>query len=142
MIPRTRSAVVAFSNRDDATPYDLVDGIVALLGKTHRPAPPKVAGSPAKEVAAELFSQLQAGHVDRARYGDDFNAFLTDAMIHAASAHLGPLGAPTDVEVVEARERGGMELTKVDFTFATAKLQAVMYRNVDGHVEQFLVNKR
>ena len=88
-----------------------------------------------------VFAQLQSGRVDRSRLGDDFNAFLTDAKVQGASARLGPLGPPTSVLVDEVSERGGMEVVTVSFSFAAAKLQAAMFRSVDGKVQEFLIHK-
>jgi D-alanyl-D-alanine carboxypeptidase len=141
MIPRTRSAVVVLSNRDDVDPWVLVKELVALLDKEHRPPPLKVAGPPAEAVARALFAEMQAGQVDRSRLGEEFDLFLTDAKLQEASARLRPLGAPTEVRVEGAHERGGMEAATVHFTFAAAKLDANMYRSVEGKVEQFLISR-
>ncbi len=141
MLPRTRSAVVVLSNRDDADPWALVADIVALLNEEHRPPSLKVAGPPAAEVARDVFAAMQSGQIDRARLGEDFNAFLTDAKLQGAAARLRPLGPPSGVHVEDTHERGGMEATTVHFTFSTAKLDAVMYRSVDGKVQQFLIAK-
>jgi D-alanyl-D-alanine carboxypeptidase len=141
MVPRTKSAVIALSNRDGTAPRDLVNDILALLGHENRPPPLQVAGSSAKAVAKEMFAMMQSGQLDRSRLGEDFNAWLTDAKLHEASARLQPLGAPTEVEVDSGTERGGMEQTTVRFMFGAAKLEATMFRSVDGKVQEFLVNK-
>jgi D-alanyl-D-alanine carboxypeptidase len=141
MIPRTKSAVVALSNRDGTALRDLVNDILALLGQEHRSPPLKVAGPSAKAVAKEMFAMMQSGQVDRSRLGEDFNAMLTDAKLHEASARLRPFGAPTQVEVDSVTERGGMEQTSVRFTFGTVKLEADMFRSIDGKVQEFLVHK-
>jgi len=139
LIPRTRSAVVVLSNRDDADPERLASEIVPLLNKTHRPSPLHVAGPDAKAVAGELFAKIQSGQVDRGRFGPDFNAFLTDEKLQRASARLRPLGVPTKVDVEGTHERGGMEQATVRFTFGTTKVKVVMFRSVDGKVQQFLI---
>ncbi len=141
MLPRTRSAVVVLSNRDDADPWALLTDIVTLLNKEHVPPPLKVAGPPAEDVARDLFAAMQSGQVDRTRLGEDFNVFLTDAKLQGAAARLRPLGTPTAVRVEGAHERGGMEACTVHFTFPTTKLDAVMYRSVDGKVQQFLIER-
>jgi len=141
LVPRTRSAVVALSNRDDADPRGLVNDVVALLDAEHRPPLPNVEGPPAADVARAVFGQLQSGHVDRSRLGDDFNVFLTEAKVQGASARLGPLGAPTSVVIDETHERGGMEVATVSLSFAGAKLQAAMFRSADGKVQEFLIHK-
>jgi CubicO group peptidase (beta-lactamase class C family) len=142
LVPRTRSAVVALSNRDDVDPRGLVNDVLTLLDAEHRPRPPIVAGPSSADVARVVFAQLQSGRVDRSLLGDDFNAFLTDAKVKGASARLGALGAPTNVVVDDTSERGGMEVATVTFSFAEAKIQATMFRSVDGRVQEFLVHKR
>jgi D-alanyl-D-alanine carboxypeptidase len=142
MLPRTRSAVVVLSNRDDAGPWELVHGIVDLIDGETRTPPLAVQGPPAAEVARAVFAMLQAGHVDRSLLGDDFNLFLTDAKLQGASVRLAPLGAPTSVEVQNPHARGGMEMSTVRLTFASTKLEAEMFRSLDGKVQQFLVYRR
>jgi D-alanyl-D-alanine carboxypeptidase len=141
LLPRTRSAVVVLSNRDDVPPWDLVTDLVALINKEHHAPLLKVSGPPAEDVARAVFEAVQSGRVDRDRFGADFNLFLTDARLLAASARLRPLGAPTDVQVEGTKERGGMEEAVVHFTFGAKKLQALMSRTVDGKVQQFLIYK-
>jgi CubicO group peptidase (beta-lactamase class C family) len=141
MLPRTRSAVVVLSNRDDVDPWALLTDITTLLNKEHVPPPLKVAGPPAEDVARSLFAAMQSGQIDRSRLGEEFNVFLTDGRLQGAAARLRPLGTPTGIHVEGAHERGGMEACTVHFTFATTKLDAVMYRSVDGKVQQFVVEK-
>jgi hypothetical protein len=129
---------VILSNRDDAPPWDLVTEIAGLLNAEHRPST-KVEGPSTVDAAKEVFAALQAGRIERSRFGDDFNFFLTDAKLQAASARLGPLGAPTQVDVESKRERGGMEQASLRFTFAAKKFRAIMLRSLDGKVQQFLV---
>jgi CubicO group peptidase (beta-lactamase class C family) len=140
MLPRTRSAVVILSNRDDAPPWDLVTEIVGLLNAQHR-ASLKVEGPSTADVAKEVFAALQAGRVERSRFGDDYNFFLTDAKLQAASSRLRALGAPTQVDVESKAERGGMEQATLRFTFGAMKFRAMMFRSVDGKVQQFLIYK-
>ncbi|MFI5296710.1 MAG: serine hydrolase domain-containing protein [Polyangiales bacterium] len=141
LIPRTRSSVVVLSNRDDVGPWDLVLDIVKLLNKEHLPPPLKVVGPPVIDVAKEMFAAMQSGRVDRTRFGDDFNAFLTDAKIASASTRLRPIGAPTQVDVDVTQDRGGMEQTSVRFLFGTTKLTMLISRSLDGKVQEFSISK-
>ncbi|WP_394845493.1 beta-lactamase family protein [Pendulispora brunnea] len=141
LVPRTRSAVVAISNRDDKQTVGIVNEIVARLDKAHRPPELTIAGPSAQDVAKDMFAQIQSGKLDRSRFGADFNAFLTDAKLQAASVRLRPLGTPTAVAVTETYERGAMEVATVRFTFNSVKLEATMFRSTDGRVQQFLINK-
>jgi len=141
LVPRTRSAVVALSNRDDKAPGAIVNELVAMLDKAQRLPELKIAGPSAQDVARDLFAQIQSGKVDRSRFSEDFNAYLTDAKLRGASLRLRPLGTPTDITVVDASERGAMEVATVRFTFGNTKLEATMFRSVDGKVQQFLINQ-
>ncbi len=132
---------MVLSNRDDVDPWALLTEIVTLLNKEHAPPPLEIAGPPAEDVARDLFAAMQSGHVDRSRLGEDFNVFLTDAKLQGAAARLRPLGTVTGIRVEGAHERGGMEACTVHFTLATTKLDAVMYRSVDGKVQQFLIKR-
>ncbi|WP_394834912.1 beta-lactamase family protein [Pendulispora rubella] len=142
LVPRTRSAVVAISNRDDKFPGGLVNEIVTRLAKSHSPPDLTIAGPSARDVARDIFAQIQSGKVDRRRFGEDFNAFLSDAKLEAASLRLRPLGMPADIVVEETYERGAMEVATVLLTFGDTKLEAIMFRTMDGKVQQFLINKR
>lgn len=139
MMPRLGAAAVVLSNRDDLPTGEIANALLGLLGKEHRPQPPKVEGPPAADVARAVFAELQSGHVDRARLGRDYDVFLTDAKLRGAASRLAPFGAPTDVRVDDAGERGGMEWTALTLSFSTRKLSATMFRSADGRVEEFFV---
>ncbi len=141
LIPKTHSAVVVLSNRDDAPPWDLVKEIVALLDKEHFPTPLKIAGPSPVDVAKDLFAQMQSGKVDRSRLGESFNVFLTDAKLEGARVRLGALGTPTQVDLEVTQERGGMEQTSLRFTFATTKLTVLLSRSPDGKVQEMTILK-
>jgi D-alanyl-D-alanine carboxypeptidase len=110
MVPGSKSAVVALSNRDGTSPRDLASKLLALLDQEHRPPPLKMTGLSAKIVAAEMFAMMQSGRVDRSRLGDDFNAFLTDTKLTEAGARLRPFGELIKIEV-DQRDRKGWDGT-------------------------------
>lgn len=143
MVPSSRSAVILFSNLDA---YDAVDAIYrplmsAVLSAPAKTATPAIAGPPAAEAAKLMLKSLQQGTVDRSLLGEEFNAFLTDAKIRGASERLKPYGEPTTIDVESLSERGGMEVARVRFTFASGTLKGLMYRTSDGKVQQFFVLK-
>jgi CubicO group peptidase (beta-lactamase class C family) len=153
MLPRTRSAIVALSNIEGTIAVgQLLRLTMPLLpvpppDTTRRqvtpPAPspvPVIQGPPAREMATTLYRQLQAGRVDRALLGEEFNWWLDDERVRGAAERLGPLGEPTRIETGAAGERGGMEVTFTRFVYASRVLGASMYRTPDGRVQQFLVN--
>jgi CubicO group peptidase (beta-lactamase class C family) len=144
MVPRTRSAVILLANDDHVDTGPLHTELLTLLLRDQakqEAAVPKVPGPAAKDVALDLFRQMQAGKVERGRLGADFNEFLTDDKVRGAAGRLKALGEPTKVEVEEVTERGGMEATRVRFTFKNAALKAYLYRTPDGKVQEFLLHK-
>jgi hypothetical protein len=103
--------------------------------------PPTVAGPTMRDAGLDMLRQLQAGKLDRAKLGAEFSLFMSDAKVADASRRLGPLGEPTSTEVDGPFERGGMEVSRLHFSFATTKLDGLMYRTPDGKVQEFLVSK-
>jgi CubicO group peptidase (beta-lactamase class C family) len=141
MVPRTRSAVVLLSNREDVASRSLHDEILALVIKSEEPATPRVQGPPAKEMASTLMKELQSGTLDRSRLAPDFDRHLNEERMRGAVDRLKALGEPKSVELDNLGERGGMEVAVVRFTFATTKLRATLYRSPDGKVQQFLLTR-
>jgi hypothetical protein len=102
---------------------------------------PKVAGPSAAEVVKKVFSQLQAGRVDRSKFGTEFNIYLSAEKVSGASKRLKGYGAPRDAKVLQSRERGGLEVTTTRLGFGGKSLQVLMYRQPDGTIEQFFVDE-
>jgi CubicO group peptidase (beta-lactamase class C family) len=141
MIPATRSALVLLTNCEDSTSLSkLNDALLTLLMPPAQPVP-RVAGPPAAEVAEELFAQLQAGRVDRARLGEEFGIYLTPKRVRDASGQLKRWGQPKSVEVVRMSERGGMETARLRMVFKSGALRVLMRRTPDGLVQELLVER-
>jgi len=140
-VPSTRSAAVLLSNLDSGE----VSGIYGKLVEAILPVPavnaPVIAGPPAVEAHKLMLAAYQAGKVDRALLGEEFNWWLTDAKLQAASLKLKPYGEPTKADLESQNERGGMEVSVVRFTFASGVLRGLMYRTPDGKIQQFFVSK-
>ena len=150
LIPSTKSAVIVLSNYETAGAGTLGSRLLTVLmgpassttaAATPRPAAPRIAGPEARDAALDMFHQLQAGRVDRARLGEEFSVYLTDARIKGASSRLTPFGEPDKVEITSRSERGGMEVSNGRLTFARGTLRTLMYRTPDGKIQQFFVDK-
>jgi CubicO group peptidase (beta-lactamase class C family) len=143
MVPRTKSAVVLLVNAEQIDAGSLARELLGLLLKSQAREPdvPKVSGPAAVEVARELFRQMQAGAVDRAKLGEEFNLYLSDDRLKAAAPRLKAMGDPDKVELENVSERGGMEVASVRFTFKKATVKALLYRTPDGVVQEFLLSK-
>jgi len=137
--PRTRSAVVLLVNGDDVVARPIHRQIMNLLTKDDEHVP-KIDGPPPREMALELFHQLQQNRIDRTRLGEEYDAFLTPERAASAALHLAPLGEPDAVEVESANERGGMEGCVIRFRFPGRAISASLYRTPDGKVQQFLIS--
>lgn len=144
ILPRTKSALVLLSNAEHLDTEDMNTALLGLLRGSLTPPGrdvPKISGPPAKEVALDLFHQLQAGEVKRESLGDDYNQFLSQERVRGAKDKLKALGEPDKVETEPPSERGGMEVVQIHFTFKTVKLKALLYRSPDGKVQEFLIYK-
>jgi CubicO group peptidase (beta-lactamase class C family) len=139
VVPSTRSAVIMTCNLEGSF-GSLPSQVFALLLKEQSNVP-AVAGSAAVDVAKSVFTELQRGKVNRKQFGDEFNFYLTDAKIAGASKRLGKFGEPKRAEVINAHERGGMEVTTTRLVFASGELRALMYRMPDGTIEQFFLSQ-
>jgi CubicO group peptidase (beta-lactamase class C family) len=141
MVPRTHSAVILLSNSLGSDPFELGHDILKVMLHDLETPPPKVAGPPAKEVVRALVAQMQSGALDRTRVGDDFSAYVTDARAKTAAAALAPLGTPKSFDLERTSERGGMEVTRFAIAFEKRKVSALMFRSLDGKVQELLLEK-
>ncbi len=141
MVPSTRSAAVVLSNFENGQSGPIFNKLVEAILPVPKPNVPAIAGPPAAEAHKLMFAAYQAGKVDRALLGDEFNFFLTEQKLRAASINLKPYGVPTKAEVESVNERGGMEVSVVRLTFANGALRGLMYRTPDGKIQQFFVSK-
>jgi hypothetical protein len=137
-IPSTRSAVIMMCNQDGG--YGALPGqIFSLLLKEPAPSVPAISGLPAVDTVKRTFASLQKGRIDRSQLSEEFNLYLTDAKVAAAAKRLRGYGMPAKAEIVDAHERGGMEVTTTRLTFKKGSLKTLMYRMPDGKIEQFFV---
>ncbi len=156
LVPSSHSAVVVLSNAEASIPsFPLMRMAVRIrpaaaahdTSHTAAAAPadarpvPAVFGLRATDAAREMLRQLQGGHVDRSRLGDEFSWWLTDEKIRGAARRLAPLGDPTEVDGGPRAERGGMEVTTTRFKFGERSITALMYRTPDGKIQEYLVSE-
>jgi len=143
IVPRTRSAVILLANSQFGDPSAIYRTVLSLVVKdgANGAKPPKVNGPAMRETALEMLRALQNGKLDRTRLATEFNLFMSDARVADAARRLAPMGEPTHTEVEGPFERGGMEVSKVHFSFGSGKLDALMFRSADGKVQEFLVSK-
>jgi CubicO group peptidase (beta-lactamase class C family) len=134
VVPATRSAVVLLTNVDFGSLGELNRAILAKLLPSV--TVPEIKGPKVLEAASAFLARLRSGRVDRAALGDDFSAYLTRERLESARRTLA--GRLSDVQVVAASERGGMEVATVRFTVGSRPAEALMYRTPDGKIQEFL----
>jgi len=140
-VPSTRSAAVLLSNYDSGEVNAIFNKLVEAMNPASTTSIPAITGPSAAEAHKLMLKSFQEGKVDRSLLGAEFDWFLTDKKLQGASERLKPYGEPTKVDVESTSERGGMEVSRVRFTFAQGVLIGQMYRSPDGNVQQFFVSK-
>ena len=140
--PKDKAAIVVLTN-EMASP---------AAGAIGRALTPLVLGMPtgesnaeeAKRVEAqamEVFTGLQHGKIDRAKFTDWCNAYFSQQAIEDYKNSLGPLGRPASIQMVRQGLRGGMTFRVFRVMFPNGKnpLTITTYTEPDGKLEQFLV---
>jgi D-alanyl-D-alanine carboxypeptidase len=137
--PSTRSAVIMICNLEGGM-GGMPGQVFSLLLKepTHVPA---IAGPAAPDTVKEIFAQMQKGKVERKRFAEEFNHYLTDEKITGAATRLKSFGQPKRAELLSINERGGLEVTTTRLNFSNSDLRVLMYRRPDGLIEQFFVSR-
>src|SRR4029453_17269774 len=100
--PDDHAAVVVLTNMDaNRAAVNLANKIGEIIF-----APTGDADSLAK--AKAIMVGLQKGKVDRSLFTDNANAYFDKQCLQDLASSLGPLGAPTEFELVSEGLRGGM----------------------------------
>ena len=139
MVPSTRSAVVMMSNIDGGL-GGLPAQVLSLLLKEPTILP-NVQGVSSLKAVEAVFAEMQSGKLNRAKFAEEFNIFLSDEKAAGAAKRLKPYGKPTKYETVSINERGGMEVSVTRLTVKGGPLRVLMYRKPDGIIEQFFVSR-
>jgi D-alanyl-D-alanine carboxypeptidase len=139
IVPATRSAVVLLSNTDAGNTGSLQSALLRML--LPRVDVPDVQGPPPLEAARAYLDRIARGEIDRSTLGADFDAYMTPERVASAKASLEALGRIGDVTAGPSRERGGMEVTLVEFQVGSTPARALMYRTPDGKIQEFLIER-
>jgi len=142
IIPRTKSAVVVLLNSEESGAMNALHAKLVSALVPENAGVPKVAGPPALDAAKAMFRSLQAGQVDRNSLGEEFSHYLTAERLARAAAALRPLGEPSDAKAGNLTERGGMEVSRIVFSFGGSSVAASMFRSADGKIQQFLLTRQ
>jgi CubicO group peptidase (beta-lactamase class C family) len=132
--PDDRAAVIVLTNMDaNRAAVNLANKIGEIIF-----APTGDRDSLAK--AKAILLGLQRGHIDRSRLTDNANAYFDKQCLHDLASSLGPLGAPTDFELVSEGLRGGMTARRYRAKFQKKTLEVSTYAMPDGKLEQYIVS--
>ena len=131
------AAVAVLTNLDGSSaPGEITRGIGPLLLAENQD--PQAAQKLAQ--AQEVFSELQAGKIDRTLLTSDADAYFTPQVLADAAASLGPLGAPKSFEQTSTGHRGGMTYRNFRISFPSGKtLDVETFAEPDGKLAEYLI---
>lgn len=142
VFPKDKAAIVVLTNEMASPAASAIARALTpmVLGM---PAA-KGTGEDAKQAEAQamqIFTGLQRGKIDRAKFTDWCNAYFSKQAIEDYKNSLGPLGKPASLQLVDKSLRGGMTFRAFRVMFANGKntLTITTFTEPDGKLEQFLV---
>jgi D-alanyl-D-alanine carboxypeptidase len=127
--PDEKTAIVALTNNDWASPDDLVNRIAFVV----------LAPNPQESRARSVFAQFQSGTIDRTLFTSSGNSLLTAQALADMKASLGPLGPARLIELERESKRGGMITRRWKILCRSIRLQAIERGYPDGQLEEFLI---
>ena len=132
--PQDKAAIVVLTN-EIASPA--ASAIAQALTPFVLAAP-----TPAEAQAIQIFTGLQHGQIDRAKFTDWCNAYFDQQALADYKNSLGPLGKPASIEQTDESLRGGMTFHAFHVYFPNGKneLEITTFTEPDGKIEQFLVS--
>jgi hypothetical protein len=131
MWPGEKTAVIAFTNNDWASPDDVVTRVAFVV------LPPTEVEARARAV----FKGFQAGTPDRGLFTDNANAYLTPAVLADQKAGLMAYGPPRLFQLTGEDTRGGLKNRYWKIVTAKGVLSAVERGYPDGKIEQFMISR-
>ncbi|MGC8550471.1 MAG: serine hydrolase domain-containing protein [Acidobacteriaceae bacterium] len=142
VFPKAKAAIVVLTN-EMASPAASAIGraLTPLVLGTPESAVESEEAKRAEAQAMEIFTGLQHGKIDRAKFTDWCNAYFSQQAMEDYQNSLGPLGRPASIQMTGQSLRGGMTFRDFRVTFPDGKnaLTITTYTEPDGKLEQFLV---
>ena len=124
---------------------EMASPAASILSKDIVPLLSKTTDAPQSEAAAQagaIFTDLQAGKLNRSLLTDYCNAYFSQQAIDDFKSSLGPLGTPSSVTQTAEELRGGMTFRTFQVQFNGDKatpLTITTYVMPNGKIEQYLV---
>ncbi|WP_343528160.1 serine hydrolase domain-containing protein [Sphingomonas sp.] len=139
--PDDKAAVVVAVNAWFADAQSrIAKGISSIILRAPKPSAEDAA---ALDRTRQVYTQLQAGKLDRSLLTEDAAYYFTPATMADYRASLSPLGVPTKIEQVgRTRLRGGFVNRSYRVTYPARALRISTYAEpgANGKIEQFLVS--
>lgn len=142
VLPEDKVAITVLTNEDATGAAALLEQKIeplvlggAAAGVAEGTAAVKVAEARAKEI----FTELQAGRIDRGQLTGLCNDYFTAEALGDFASSLKGLGVPTGFRQVRESKRGGMTFRVFQAEFPGRMLQVTEYEEPDGKLEQYLV---
>lgn len=101
-------------------------------------SPPDTA---ADALARRIYDGLMQGHVDRAFFTADANAYFTEQVLQDYQGSLGPLGAPVEFTRQGDAIRGGMTIRSYRIRAGSVIMNLTTMTMPDGKIEQYIVSR-
>jgi CubicO group peptidase (beta-lactamase class C family) len=131
MWPAQKVAIAAFTNSDWATPEDVAARVAFVVVKPT-----------AEEARARaVFRDFEEGRIDRSRFTDNGNAYLTSEVLADQKAGLAAFGPARTFQLRGEQTRGGLKTRNWRIMTAKGALNVVERAYPDGKIEQFTISK-
>jgi D-alanyl-D-alanine carboxypeptidase len=127
--PDEKTAIVALTNNDWASPDDLVSRLAFVV----------LVPNPQEARARSVFAQFQSGTIDRTLFTSGGDSVLTSQALADMKASLGPLGPARLIELEHESKRGGMVTRRWKILCRSMRLEALERGYPDGQLEEFSV---
>jgi CubicO group peptidase (beta-lactamase class C family) len=131
MWPAQKVAIAAFTNSDWSTPDEVTARVAFVVVKP----------TAAEARARAVFHDFQDGKIDRGRFTDNANAYLTSAVLADQKAGLAAFGPARIFQLRGEQTRGGLNTRTWRILTAKGALNAVERAYPDGKIEQFMISK-
>jgi CubicO group peptidase (beta-lactamase class C family) len=135
VLPDDKFAVAVLTNQDAiGAAGDIGRQVVTAFLSSSRFADPQQ-----DALVRQVFDDLRAGKIDRARFTDNANFYFTEQALQDYASSLTALGEVQSFKPTSSSLRGGMTHLGYEVKFPQKTVSINIYRMPDGKFEQYLV---
>lgn len=134
VLPDNGAAIAVLTNQDAVSAASQIARrmVPILLGEA-------VPVNKAEQQAADIFTGLQQGKIDRRLFTSNCNAYFSQEALEDFATSLALLGKPRSFHQAHEELRGGMTFRLFQAEFRGMRLNITTYEMPDGKLEQYLV---